>query len=164
MAQMLVRKRGYQFRNKERFHGNKFHICAHISKYIRPSNNEQSIDTDGSTLTVQKATYSAGAPSALLDYNKLVLGYYDSSGGFFASPNLTIAGMNLPASPGQGDLIYYYGSAWTLLSPGTAGQLLATEGSTANPQWVTPASRTSSASKLFYCTGSGFASDCRTGS
>ena len=97
-------------------------------------------DTDGSTLTVQKATYSAGSPSALLDYNKLVLGYYDSSGGFFASPNLTIAGMNLPASPGQGDLIYYNGSAWTLLAPGTAGQLLATEGSSANPQWVTPAS------------------------
>ena len=96
-------------------------------------------DTDGTSLTVRSSAYASGMASQMLDYNKLVLGYYDSGGAFFASPNLIINGANLPASPGQGDLLYYNGSAWTLLLPGTIGQVLTTKGTQASPEWTTPA-------------------------
>ena len=36
----------------------------------------------------------------------------------------------------QGDILYYNGTEWVKLAPGTAGQLLATGGSGANPSWV----------------------------
>lgn len=39
-------------------------------------------------------------------------------------------------SPAQGDILYYNGSAWTILPPSTAGYLLQTQGAGANPQWV----------------------------
>ena len=36
----------------------------------------------------------------------------------------------------QGDILYYDGSAWKKLAPGTAGQLLQTGGAGANPSWA----------------------------
>ncbi len=36
----------------------------------------------------------------------------------------------------QGDVLYYDGTNWVKLAPGTAGQLLSTGGSAANPSWV----------------------------
>jgi hypothetical protein len=44
---------------------------------------------------------------------------------------------SLPTSPVQGDIIYYNGTAWVNLATGTAGQVLTTEGASANPQWTT---------------------------
>jgi len=41
------------------------------------------------------------------------------------------------ASPAQGDIVYYNGSAWTNLGPGTSGQFLKTQGAAANPIWAT---------------------------
>jgi hypothetical protein len=41
------------------------------------------------------------------------------------------------ASPAQGDILYYNGTAWTDLAHGTTGQYLQTEGASANPQWAT---------------------------
>ncbi len=41
------------------------------------------------------------------------------------------------ASPAQGDVVYYNGSAWTNLGPGTSGQFLKTQGAAANPIWAT---------------------------
>jgi hypothetical protein len=38
----------------------------------------------------------------------------------------------------QGQIVYWNGSSWALLSPGTSGQHLATQGSGANPVWATP--------------------------
>lgn len=35
----------------------------------------------------------------------------------------------------QGDILYRSGSAWSVLSPGTSGQVLTTQGTAANPQW-----------------------------
>ncbi len=42
----------------------------------------------------------------------------------------------------QGDILYYDGSAWRKLAPGTAGQLLQTGGSGANPSWVSASGTT----------------------
>jgi len=38
----------------------------------------------------------------------------------------------------QGDLLYYTGSEWSVLSPGNAGRLLRTNGPGADPDWVDP--------------------------
>ena len=37
----------------------------------------------------------------------------------------------------QGDVLYHNGSVLTVLHPGTAGQVLSTQGAAANPQWIT---------------------------
>ena len=46
------------------------------------------------------------------------------------------SGGGFPDSPSQGDIVYYDGTDWVSLSAGTAGQVLTTEGSGANPQWT----------------------------
>lgn len=47
-------------------------------------------------------------------------------------------GIAPPSSPARGDLLRYDGSAWVLLPPGTAGQVLQTGGAGADPSWVAP--------------------------
>ncbi len=39
----------------------------------------------------------------------------------------------------QGVILYYNGTSWVALPPGTAGEALTTEGANANPIWVSPA-------------------------
>jgi hypothetical protein len=39
------------------------------------------------------------------------------------------------STPAQGEIIYWNGSAWALLAPGTAGYVLKTGGTGANPSW-----------------------------
>lgn len=39
-------------------------------------------------------------------------------------------------SPTQGTILYRSGTVWTALAPGTAGQMLATGGASANPAWA----------------------------
>lgn len=41
-------------------------------------------------------------------------------------------------SAAQGDILYYNGSAWVNLAPGTSGNFLKTQGAGANPIWDTP--------------------------
>lgn len=41
-----------------------------------------------------------------------------------------------PASPAQGDVIYYNGTAWVRLAAGTSGNFLKTQGAGANPTWA----------------------------
>ena len=43
-----------------------------------------------------------------------------------------------PSTPSQGDILYYGGSSWDKLSPGTSGEFLKTQGAGANPVWDTP--------------------------
>jgi hypothetical protein len=43
------------------------------------------------------------------------------------------------STPAQGDIIYWNGSAWTLLPAGTADYVLKTGGAGANPSWTSPA-------------------------
>ena len=55
-------------------------------------------------------------------------------GGTYPNPevnDLTIAGEV------QGSILYYNGSNWVQLPPGTSGQVLQTNGAAANPSWVT---------------------------
>lgn len=48
-----------------------------------------------------------------------------------------VGGIPAPGSPTQGNVIYYNGSAWVVLAPGTSGQFLQTLGAGANPAWAT---------------------------
>jgi hypothetical protein len=42
---------------------------------------------------------------------------------------------NYVATPAQGQILYYDGTNWVALSPGTSGQFLKTLGAAANPAW-----------------------------
>lgn len=54
------------------------------------------------------------------------------------TPSEEIFVMNLASLPyEQGDVLYYNGTALTVLHPGTSGQFLKTNGTSANPEWAT---------------------------
>lgn len=56
------------------------------------------------------------------------------------TPSEEVFVMNLVAlGYQQGDILYYDGSALTLLHPGTSGQFLKTQGAGANPVWASTA-------------------------
>lgn len=57
----------------------------------------------------------------------------DNPHGVTASQTGAIA---TPASPAQGDILYYTGSAWARLAAGTSGYFFQTQGAGANPQWA----------------------------
>jgi len=46
-----------------------------------------------------------------------------------------VTGLNI-ASQVQGSVLYYNGSAWVQLAPGTSGNILTTQGASANPVWA----------------------------
>ena len=62
-----------------------------------------------------------------------------NNSGSSAVPSSTTLTSLLDSSIGstQGQLLYRSGSAWTVLNPGTSGQLLQTGGAGANPSWAT---------------------------
>ena len=70
--------------------------------------------------------------------NNTLLG---NTSGATASPTSTTLTAIMDATFGnqQGDVIYRAGTLWTTLTPGIAGQVLATGGTGANPSWVTRA-------------------------
>ena len=49
----------------------------------------------------------------------------------------TVSDMLEEVGATQGQIMYYNGTAWTVLAPGTAGQVLETNGAGANPSWET---------------------------
>jgi hypothetical protein len=63
---------------------------------------------------------------------------------YISSLSQVAAGLfiNDPGSEAQGDILYYNGSAWVLLAPGSAGQVLKTQGASANPAWTSIGQRT----------------------
>ena len=42
----------------------------------------------------------------------------------------------LPPSPAQGDILYFDGTNWVTLAVGSPGDVLATQGASANPHWI----------------------------
>lgn len=48
----------------------------------------------------------------------------------------TVISIESAGNPNQGDIIYYNGSNWVRLAPGTVGQVLQTGGVGSNPSWV----------------------------
>lgn len=53
-------------------------------------------------------------------------------------PNPEVVNLTLPGEV-QGSLVYFNGTDWVVITPGTSGQVLTTQGAGANPTWTTPA-------------------------
>lgn len=70
-----------------------------------------------------------------------------TSNGKFLINNLRIA------SQAQGDVIYFDGTNWARLAPGTSGQFLKTQGAAANPVWGTPGDANDFVKSSFTSTG-----------
>jgi len=87
-----------------------------------------SIVGNGTNSTANVADITAGSPNQVLASN---------SGGTavaFESLSTLIDGA---LGSTQGDIIYRGASAWSVLAPGTSGQLLSSGGAAANPSWIT---------------------------
>ena len=81
-----------------------------------------------------------GSAAGAGDWQELTIG----SGLTLVGTVLDSAGGNIQTlldtiSTTQGVVIYYNGTDWVALPPGTNGQFLQTQGAAANPQWSTPA-------------------------
>jgi hypothetical protein len=65
-------------------------------------------------------------------------------GAYISSTSQVASGLFIPdpGSEAQGDILYYNGSNWVLLAPGSAGQVLKTQGAGANPVWASVGQRT----------------------
>ena len=70
---------------------------------------------------------------------------------------LPSSAITAPASPAQGDILYFNGTIWEKLSAGTSGQYLQTQGASANPQWATVTG--TGTGGLLKASGSGYALD-----
>ena len=71
---------------------------------------------------------------------------YQGSGGLITRVNSGATGLEFDSISAildsigatQGDVLYRSASGWAVLTPGTSGQVLQTNGTGANPTWVTP--------------------------
>lgn len=85
-------------------------------------------------------TISASANATVLGDDNLVA--FNNAAQISNSSTSTIFGIGVAGNPTQGTVLYYNGSNWTRLPPGTSGQYLQTQGTGANPQWATVATGT----------------------
>ena len=91
--------------------------------------------SSGATCTLT-CTISSTAPSIS---NNTVLSNVSGSSAV-ASGNTLTQFLDSAAGSAQGSVLYRSASAWTVLAPGTSGQVLTTGGAGANPSWATPSS------------------------
>lgn len=103
--------------------------------------------TFGDDIVFDEASDHSSTPSASKGYlwvrndNPNVLVFTDDSGadtvlGGTASTFNSLTDTDL-TSVAQGDILYYDGTDWVNLGPGTSGQVLTTNGAAANPSWTT---------------------------
>ena len=71
------------------------------------------------------------------------------------SLSTSLTGIPAPSSPSQGNVLYYNGTAWVKLAPGTSGQYLQTLGAAANPAWATVAASSGNWTLVSTKTGDG---------
>lgn len=72
--------------------------------------------------------------------NETLIGNADGTFDLSPLPSANIQTLLDGISNTQGSILYRGASAWTALSPGTAGQVLSTGGAGANPSWVSSVS------------------------
>ena len=102
-----------------------------VDNFLDPSHEKDKIATVDKVLLNRYAS-GAGAGDALLnETNGYVL--YDEGP---VAPGVGSGSNIILGSEQQGDVMYYSGSAWTKLAPGTSGHFLKTQGPSANPTWA----------------------------
>jgi hypothetical protein len=99
----------------------------------------------GETALYDNENQQSGEGYISSDIRPILGGTYISSASQVAS-GLFIAD---PGSEAQGDILYFNGSTWVLLSPGTAGYFLKTQGAGANPVWAQPVANTTSGASTY---------------
>jgi hypothetical protein len=77
------------------------------------------------------------------------------SGGSLAPSATTLSAVLDIAGTAQGDILYRGASTWTVLAPGTSGQVLSTQGGGQNPQWVNASPATTTLTTDVSGSGSG---------
>lgn len=83
--------------------------------------------------TVQTTAASSYAPPSVAN-NTIISNV--SGGVAAAGANTLTQVLDATAGNAQGSILYRSASAWTVLAPGTAGQVLTTGGTGANPSWA----------------------------
>ena len=107
-------------------------------------------NVDGVDVSNHSARHDPGGADALTTASAVSVGASNAEGSAasFARSDHTHAVTDLDiTSQEQGSILYYSGSNWVELPPGTDGQVLETQGTGANPQWVNSSS--SNASGVF---------------
>lgn len=101
---------------------------------LAPGTSGQVLTTGGTGANPSWTT--AGLPSIASGH---VIG--NGTGSTAAAADTTISAiLDQALGNAQGDVIYRGSAGWSVLAPGTSGQVLQTGGASANPSWVTPAS------------------------
>lgn len=101
--------------------------------YLGPGTAGQLLQTGGASANPSWATgYS---PPSIA--NNTIVSNVSGSSAAPAANTLTQV-LDSVAGSAQGSILYRSGSAWTVLAPGTAGQVLQTNGASANPSWDGP--------------------------
>jgi hypothetical protein len=122
---------------------------------LAPGSSGQFLTSGGAAANISWSSGNVGTVTSVATNNGLTGGTITSSGtlGLASIPTLNIlsnitAGSTFPsgntltatidAAIGnvQGDILYRNAAAWVVLPPGTAGQVLSTGGTAANPSWV----------------------------
>lgn len=87
------------------------------------------------TIVIDSSTYLTGNQTITLSGN--VTGSGTTSITTTIANNVVTGAMIAVGSDVQGDILFYNGTDWTRLGAGTTGQVLQTNGTGANPSWVT---------------------------
>ena len=112
------------------------------------------LDASGGTLVLPTATDPAQTQEGSVEWDsnddhltvgtgtarKILMNQGDSAGGDVGGTfptALTVTDLTI-SGESQGDLLYFNGTNWVRLSPGTDGQQLQTNGAGANPSWENP--------------------------
>lgn len=107
---------------------------AKLSTWERAADWDGPGDVVSGTLIVVVGGSQAGMWN-LTTANPITIGTTNTSFGIFGS--VTADSLLETICTTQGAILYYNGSDWACLSPGTNGQVLVTQGASANPHWVT---------------------------
>jgi hypothetical protein len=106
---------------------------------LPPGTSGQVLQTNGTAANPSWVTPTGGTTdhSALTNLSWTASGHTGTAGSLATFDGATAAA--LLTGVAQGDVIYFNGTVWVRLAPGTSGQFLQTQGAGANPQWATPA-------------------------
>lgn len=129
--------------------------ASNIATAVTPGGSVTMDNTGAFVIGASKVTNSMLAGS--IDLTSKVTNTLPLGSGGTGQTTATAAFDALAACSTQGAILYYNGTHWVCLNPGTSGQLLQTGGAAANPSWIT-SSANPAASEVTVDSGNGYGS------